>query len=129
MRAFLVFSDPGASDPMRGVLDQTVYCIEGQSSLRLLMTLIVLCGVSVSSVASISMMRIEESESPFKAQEEVEKDAEEEFVSRKRWVRLRPGAGKPGRLYCNAKPRILSRPAYVPTGHRLANGVAAPLRC
>jgi hypothetical protein len=114
---------------MRGVLDQTVYCIEGQSSLRLLMTLIVLCGVSVSSVASISMMRIEESESPFKAQEEVEKDAEEAFVSRKRCVHLRPGAGKPGRLCCDARPRILFRPAYVPTGHRLANGVAAPLRC
>ena len=116
---------------MRGVLDRTVYCSEGETGLRLLMTLMVLCGVSVSGVASMSTLRIEESESPVKVEEEIEKDAEEAVVGRKRWVQLGLGARRRGRL-CrqpDARSRILTRPAYVPTGHRLANGVVAPLRC
>ena len=116
---------------MRGVLDRTVYCSEGQSGLRLLMTLMVLCGVSVSGVASMSTLRIEESESPIKVEEEIEKDAEEAVVGRKRWARLSLGVRKTGRLcrQSDARSRILTRLAYVPTGHRLANGNVAPLRC
>jgi|GEM_PF-3569796 hypothetical protein len=89
---------------MCGVLDRTVYRIEGRSGVRLLMTLMVLCGVSVSSVASTSNSRIEESESPFRAEEEFERDAEEAVAGRKRSVRMRPGVGKSGRMCCEAIP-------------------------
>jgi hypothetical protein len=126
-----VSSDSSPANPMRGLLDQDGCSTEGQSPLRLLMTLMVLCGVSLSGTFSVSTVRMGESESPFEVEEELEKDAEEAVASRKRCIRLRRGAGKSGRLSCesNIRSRILSRPPFVPTGHRYPNGVSAPLTC
>lgn len=95
------------------------------------MTLMVLCGVSLSGAFSASTVRMGESESPFELEKEFEEDFEEAVASRKRCLRLRLRAGEFDRLCreSDIRSRTLNQPAYVPTGHRFSNGVAAPLTC
>lgn len=103
-----------------------------RSLVRLLAATAMLFAVAAPSVAGLVKLRVDESKSPFEAGHEFERKLEEGLLNSPRRLRLPAGQRKPvvgpdRDLHSHAAAH--SPPFHAADGHRLPNGLPAPLTC